>query len=94
MTSTSSGFYDNPDSLPNSKGRFGPYGGKFVPETLMAALDELEVAFDEAKQDGSFWKEFEDLLANYVGRPTALYYAKNLTEKLGGSQIYIKREDL
>ncbi len=94
MTSTSSGFYDNSDSLPNSKGRFGPYGGKFVPETLMAALDELEVAFDEAKKDDSFWKEFEDLLANYVGRPTALYYAKNLTEKLGGSQIYIKREDL
>ncbi len=94
MTSTSSGFYDNPNSLPNSKGRFGPYGGKFVPETLMAALDELEVAFDEAKKDDSFWKEFEDLLANYVGRPTALYYAKNLTEKLGGSQIYIKREDL
>ena len=94
MTSTSSGFYDNSDSLPNSKGRFGPYGGKFVPETLMAALDELEVAFDEAKQDDSFWEEFEDLLANYVGRPTALYYAKNLTEKLGGSQIYIKREDL
>ena len=94
MTSTSSGFRDNPDPLPNSKGRFGPYGGKFVPETLMAALDELEVAFDEAKQDDSFWEEFEDLLANYVGRPTALYYAKNLTEKLGGSQIYIKREDL
>ena len=94
MTSTSSGFRDNPDPLPNSKGRFGPYGGKFVPETLMAALDELEVAFDEAKKDDSFWKEFEDLLANYVGRPTALYYAKNLTEKLGGSQIYIKREDL
>ena len=94
MTSTSSGFYDSHNSLPNSKGRFGPYGGKFVPETLMAALDELEVAFDEAKQDDSFWKEFEDLLANYVGRPTALYYAKNLTEKLGGSQIYIKREDL
>ena len=94
MTSTSSGFRDNPDPLPNSKGRFGPYGGKFVPETLMAALDELEGAFDEAKQDDSFWREFDDLLANYVGRPTALYYAKNLTEKLGGSQIYIKREDL
>ena len=94
MTSTSSGFRDNPDPLPNSIGRFGPYGGKFVPETLMAALDELEVAFDEAKQDDSFWREFDDLLANYVGRPTALYYAKNLTEKLGGSQIYIKREDL
>ena len=94
MTSTSSGFRDNTDPLPNSKGRFGPYGGKFVPETLMAALDELEVAFDEAKQDDSFWREFDDLLANYVGRPTALYYAKNLTKKLGGSQIYIKREDL
>ena len=94
MTSTSSGFRDNPDPLPNSKGRFGPYGGKFVPETLMAALDELEVAFDEAKQDDSFWREFDDLLANYVGRPTALYYAKTLTKKLGGSQIYIKREDL
>ena len=94
MTSTSSGCPPNSDSLPNSQGRFGPYGGKFVPETLMAALDELEVAFDEAKQDDSFWEEFEDLLANYVGRPTALYHAKNLTEKLGTSQIYIKREDL
>jgi len=94
MTSTSSGFPPNSDSLPNSQGRFGPYGGKFVPETLMAALDELEVAFNDAKQDDSFWEEFEDLLANYVGRPTALYHAKNLTEKLGTSQIYIKREDL
>ena len=94
MTSTSSGFPSNSDSLPNSQGRFGPYGGKFVPETLMAALDELEVAFNDAKQDDSFWEEFEDLLANYVGRPTALYHAKNLTEKLGTSQIYIKREDL
>ena len=94
MTSTSSGFPYNSDSLPNSQGRFGPYGGKFVPETLMAALDELEVAFNDAKQDDSFWEEFEDLLANYVGRPTALYHAKNLTEKLGTSQIYIKREDL
>ena len=94
MTSTSSGFYPSSDSLPNSQGRFGPYGGKFVPESLMAALDELEVAFNDAKQDDSFWEEFEDLLANYVGRPTALYHAKNLTEKLGTSQIYIKREDL
>ena len=94
MTSTSSGSPPNSDSLPNSQGRFGPYGGKFVPETLMAALDELEVAFNDAKQDDSFWEEFEDLLANYVGRPTALYHAKNLTEKLGTSQIYIKREDL
>jgi len=92
MTSTSTN-YDS-DSLPNELGRFGPYGGKFVPETLMAALAELEAAFDAAKNDDSFWEEFEDLLTNYVGRPTAMYHAKNLTEKLGGPQIYIKREDL
>lgn len=90
MSSTSSQF----DILPNSEGRFGPYGGKFVPETLMAALSELETAYDEARQDDSFWSEFEDLLKNYVGRPTAMYHAKNLTAKLGGAEIYIKREDL
>ena len=82
------------DQLPNDQGRFGPYGGKFVPETLMAALAELEKAYTEAKSDEYFWDEFEDLLTNYVGRPTAMYHAKNLTEKLGGPQIYIKREDL
>jgi tryptophan synthase beta chain len=65
-----------------------------VPETLMAALSELETAYDEARQDGSFWSEFEDLLKNYVGRPTAMYHAKNLTAKLDGAEIYIKREDL
>ncbi|MDA0597248.1 MAG: tryptophan synthase subunit beta [Chloroflexi bacterium] len=82
------------ESLPDALGRFGPYGGKFVPETLMAALTELENAFDEARQDDSFWAEFEDLLTHYVGRPSAMYHAKNLTDKLGGTQIYIKREDL
>jgi tryptophan synthase beta chain len=82
------------ESLPDALGRFGPYGGKLVPETLMAALTELENAFDEARQDDSFWAEFEDLLTHYVGRPTAMYHAKNLTEMLGGTQIYIKREDL
>ena len=90
MTSTSS----QSDALPNSQGRFGPYGGKFVPETLMAALAELETAYDEARQDDSFWSECEYLLKNYVGRPTAMYHAKNLTEQLGGAEIYIKREDL
>ena len=65
-----------------------------MPETLMAALSELETAYDEARQDGSFWSEFEDLLKNYVGRPTAMYHAKNLTAKLDGAEIYIKREDL
>jgi tryptophan synthase beta subunit len=93
MTSTpSKSNYE--ESLPDARGRFGPYGGKFVPETLMAALSELEKAFDEARQDDSFWAEFEDLLTHYVGRPSAMYSAKNLTEKLGGAQIYIKREDL
>ena len=90
MQSTHSEF----DSLPNAQGRFGPYGGKFVPETLMAALAELESAYDTARADESFWEEFEDLLKNYVGRPTAMYHAKNLGEKLGGAEIYIKREDL
>jgi tryptophan synthase beta chain len=92
MTSTSSN--SDFESLPNSQGRFGPYGGKFVPETLMAALTELENAFDEARQDDSFWAEFEDLLTHYVGRPSSMYHAKNISEKLGGTQIYIKREDL
>ncbi len=92
MTSTSSN--SDYESLPNSLGRFGPYGGKFVPETLMAALTELENAFDEARQDDSFWAEFEDLLTHYVGRPSSMYHAKNISEKLGGTQIYIKREDL
>ena len=94
MTSTSSNYDPASESLPDSLGRFGPYGGKFVPETLMAALTELENAFDEARQDDSFWEEYEDLLTNYVGRPSAMYHAKNLSKKLGGPQIYIKREDL
>ena len=94
MTSTSSNTDYEFESLPTSLGRFGPYGGKFVPETLMSALTELENAFDEAGQDDSFWAEFENLLTHYVGRPSAMYFAKNLTEKLGGAKIYIKREDL
>ncbi len=94
MTSSSSNYDPAAESLPNSLGRFGPYGGKFVPETLMAALTELENAFDEARQDDSFWAEYEDLLTHYVGRPSAMYHAKNLSQKLGGPQIYIKREDL
>ncbi len=94
MQSTSENLDHESESLPNSLGRFGAYGGKFVPETLMAALTELENAFDSAKQDESFWEEFEDLLTNYVGRPSAMYYAKNVSEKLGGTKVYIKREDL
>jgi len=74
--------------------KFGPYGGQFVPETLMPALIELEQAFVDAQKDPAFRREFEGLLASFVGRPTPLTYAKKLSEKLGGAQIYLKREDL
>src|SRR5258706_12490889 len=74
--------------------KFGPYGGQFVPETLMPALIELEEAFVAAKSDPAFQKEFDGLMASYVGRPTPLTYARRLSEKLGGAQIYLKREDL
>jgi tryptophan synthase beta chain len=76
------------------KGRFGAYGGRYVPETLMAALEELEQAYDEANADPDFHLELDDLLRNYCGRPTALYLAKRLTEQCGGAKIYLKREDL
>src|SRR5262245_60189758 len=74
--------------------KFGPYGGQFVPETLMPALDELEAVFCEARSDPAFLAEFERLLATYVGRPTPVTYAARLTERLGGARIYLKREDL
>lgn len=79
---------------PDSHGRYGPYGGKFVPETLMGALDELEREFEVAQKDPKFVAELEDLQRHYVGRPTPLYYAKRLTEHLGGAKVYLKREDL
>ncbi|WP_041586995.1 tryptophan synthase subunit beta [Terriglobus saanensis] len=75
-------------------GRFGAYGGRYVPETLMAALQELEHAYAEAKEDPAFQAELADLLKNYCGRPTPLYYAKRLSEQAGGAKIYLKREDL
>jgi tryptophan synthase beta chain len=75
-------------------GRFGIYGGRYVPETLVAALDELEHAYNEAKQDPAFQAELHDLLTNYAGRPTPLTFCKRLTESLGGAKIYLKREDL
>jgi len=74
--------------------KFGPYGGQFVPETLMPALIELEAAFVSAKEDAAFQEEFNNLMATFVGRPTPLTYAKHLSERLGGAQIYLKREDL
>jgi tryptophan synthase beta chain len=75
-------------------GRFGVYGGRYVPETLVAALDELEREYDLAKNDAAFQAELVDLLKNYAGRPTPLYFCKRLTEQLGGAKIYLKREDL
>ncbi|HZG14951.1 MAG TPA: tryptophan synthase subunit beta [Candidatus Bathyarchaeia archaeon] len=81
-------------TLPNEKGRFGAYGGKFVPETLMNALIQLEEAFADAQQDPAFRAELSHLLQEYAGRPTPLYHATRMTEVLGGAQIYLKREDL
>jgi tryptophan synthase beta chain len=75
-------------------GRFGAYGGRYVPETLMAALLELEAAYAEAQADAAFHVELDGLLKDYCGRPTPLYFAKRLTETLGGAKIYLKREDL
>ena len=79
---------------PDSKGHFGPYGGRYVPEVLMAPLEQLEQAYLEARLDPAFQAELKDLLANYAGRPTPLYHAKRLSESSGGAKIYIKREDL
>ena len=78
----------------NNRGYFGDYGGRFAPETLIPALEELEEAFKKIKRDREFQREFRSLLSDYVGRPTPLYFAKRLTEHLGGAKIYLKREDL
>ncbi|HEX7959342.1 MAG TPA: tryptophan synthase subunit beta [Terriglobales bacterium] len=82
-----------PKDLPRT-GRFGPYGGRYVPETLMAALEELESAYETAKRDPEFQREFEYLLREYAGRPTPLFFGERLTKQLGGARIYLKREDL
>ncbi len=75
-------------------GKYGKYGGRFVPETLIPALDELEHAYLEAKEDSEFKKELDYYLKHFAGRPTQLYYAKNISEAIGGARIYLKREDL
>ena len=80
--------------LPDSTGHFGPYGGVFVPETLVAALQQLESEYAKAKNNPQFQKDFDYYLREFVGRPSRLYFAKRLTEHLGGAQIYLKREDL
>ena len=81
-------------SLPDHLGHFGPYGGRYVPEILMSPLEELEKAYQDARNDPSFDAELRSLLRHYAGRPTPLYFADRLTKRLGGAQIWLKREDL
>ncbi|OHX11661.1 tryptophan synthase subunit beta [Chromobacterium sphagni] len=80
--------------FPDAQGHFGPYGGVYVAETLMVALDELKAEYARVKADPSFWQEFHHELKHYVGRPSPIYHAKRWSEQLGGAQIYLKREDL
>ncbi len=81
-------------TMPDKRGRFGPFGGRYVPETLVAPLEELERAFNDARVDKSFREELDLLLRTFAGRPTPLHFASRLTEHLGGARIYLKREDL
>ncbi|MFW6096613.1 MAG: tryptophan synthase subunit beta [Chloroflexota bacterium] len=85
---------DSKTRPPDQQGKFGPYGGQFVPETLMPALDELSRAYEDARNDPHFAAQFDHLLKSYVGRPSPISYAKRLSESLGGARIYLKREDL
>ena len=80
--------------MPDARGHFGPYGGRFVPETLMHPLEELTAAYEAANRDPDFRRELDNLLATYAGRPTPLFFAERLTNHLGGARIYLKREDL
>jgi tryptophan synthase beta chain len=91
---TTAGMVSPAGPVRSAVGRFGVYGGRYVPETLMAALEELEHAYGEAQKDAAFKAELDDLLHNYCGRPTPLYFAKRLTDMCGGAKIYLKREDL
>src|SRR5215217_1893397 len=84
----------SPAALPDLHGHFGPYGGMFVPETLMAALTELTAEYEKARKDPAFQKQLDHLLADYVGRPTPLYFAERWSQHLGGAKVYLKREDL
>ena len=79
---------------PDEKGRFGIYGGRFVSETLMPLILELEEEYEKAKTDQSFWDEMNHLWTHYVGRPSPLYFAEGLTKHLGGAKIYMKRDEL
>src|SRR5580700_11047302 len=81
-------------SLPDAAGHFGVYGGVFVPETLMGALEELTIAYEAARGDPAFQEELNQHLKEFAGRPTPLYFAERLTKHCGGAKIYLKREDL
>jgi len=81
-------------NVPDAKGRFGDFGGRYVPETLVHALDQLEAEYEASRLDPQFQAELDDLLKNYVGRPSPLYFARRLTEHCGGAEIWLKREDL
>jgi tryptophan synthase beta chain len=81
-------------NLPDVQGRFGPYGGRYVPETLMAALAQLSAEYDKARTDAEFQREFQHYLKTYVGRPSLLYFAERLTREAGGARIFLKREDM
>jgi len=83
-----------PSNQPDAKGHFGKFGGRYIPETLMPAVEELEAEYLNAKSDNSFQADLDKLYSHYAGRPTPLYYSENLTRELGGAQIYLKREDL
>ncbi|HCE75839.1 MAG TPA: tryptophan synthase subunit beta, partial [Dehalococcoidia bacterium] len=80
--------------LPDQSGRFGRFGGRYVPETLMPAINELEESYAKVQLDDEFQVELSELLRNFVGRPTELYFAPNLTKRFGGAQVFLKREDL
>ena len=93
MLSTSNSLRDTQidrHAVPDKNGRFGPYGGSYVPETLFYPLKELGDAYEEAKNDPSFREELEELLKEFAGRPTEIYYAKRLSEKIGGAKIFSK----
>ena len=81
-------------ALPNEDGFFGQYGGQFIPPDLKQAMDDINVAYEHIRHTAEFQNELSDLFAHYVGRPSPLFYAKRLTNQLGGAQIYLKREDL
>ncbi len=82
------------EAWPDALGRYGPFGGQYVPETLMLAVRQLEKAYEKAKNDPDYWAELHGYLTEYVGRPSPLYHAKRLSDRLGGAQVYLKREDL